>query len=376
MAEAEHLDVLVIGGGVIGLAVARAMAHGGRDVVLVERHTHLVSETSARNSQVIHAGLYYPENSLKARLSRAGNTQLYRYCAERNIANHRCGKLIVATSVQETAKLKALMAHAEKNGVEDLRFLTPDDFKRDEPELVCHAACLSPSTGVLDAHGFAQALETDLLNLGAAVVLRTTVESLGVQNDGVTVTTRDATDTETVFRARTVINAAGLAASQISSTLQSASHAARQTFYGKGHYFEYTGDVPFTQLIYPMPSTEALGIHFTRTIDGSVKFGPDFEWVETLDYAFDNRDGTRHQDFVSAIRRYWPNIKTEHLHPDMTGIRPKIAGPGAPTADFSVHDQSVHGVAGYIALYGIESPGLTASLPLADYVAALANTSH
>ena len=371
----ERLDVLVIGGGVIGLAVARALALIGREVVLVERNAHLAAETSARNSQVIHAGLYYPVASLKARLSRVGNAQLYRYCAERNVASQRCGKLIVATSPAETQNLKALMAHAQKSGIEDLRFLTAQAAAAIEPQLACDAACLSPSTGVVDTHGFANALEADLLNLGATLVLHTSVETLGLKSGGLTVASRDATGQLTEFHARTVINAAGLAASRISQTLLPNAPSIPKTYYGKGHYFEYTGHVPFSHLIYPMPAPEALGIHLTRTVDGTVKFGPDFEWNETLDYAFDGKDGARRQDFLTAIGRYWPNVEPDKLHPDMAGLRPKISGPEAPNADFAVHDQRVHGVAGYVALYGIESPGLTASLPLADYVATLADTS-
>lgn len=371
----ERLDVLVVGGGIVGLAVARSLALAGRDVVLIERNTRLAAETSARNSQVIHAGLYYPVNSLKARTSRDGNAALYRYCAERGVATQRCGKIIAATSPAEVPTLKALMTHARKNGLGDLVFLSAHDAKAMEPGLACSGACLSPSTGVIDALGFVHALEAELLALGTTVVLRTTVEAVSTAGSALTVTTREESGQTTEFQARTVINAAGLGASQISKTLLSGAHTPPKTYYGKGHYFGYTGTVPFSRLIYPMPTANALGIHLTRGIDGAVKFGPDLSWTKSLDYAFDDENGARRTRFITAIQQYWPDLETEKLHPDMTGIRPKLSPSGAPSADFTVHNHRVHGVPGYVALYGIESPGLTASLALADHVAALADTS-
>jgi len=376
----ERLDVIVIGGGAVGLAIARAFASAKRDVVVIERNPQLASETSARNSEVIHAGLYYPPGSIKARTCLTGNRHLYRYCAERNIAVNRCGKMIVATSEDEVPRLHAIMASALEIGVGDLTYLTATEAQAREPDLACVAACLSPSTGVIDSHDYIAALEADLLDFGATIALRTSVEKVSLDRDVLTLTTRNNSGQVDQLSARTLINAAGLGASHISDTLfngtmhNNKSYQAPKTYFGKGHYFDYTGASSFSHLVYPMPARHALGIHLTRGIDGSVKFGPDLSWVKTLNYAFEDQKGARRARFYAAIQRYWPNLELEKLQPGMTGIRPKIAGPGEASADFAIHDKNVHGVPGYIALYGIESPGLTASLSLADYVVTCAGT--
>lgn len=378
---AERLDVIVIGAGLVGLAIARTFSIAGRDVVVIDRNTHIASETSARNSEVIHAGLYYPPGSLKARTCVDGRRLLYRYCADRNVTVEQCGKIIVATTTAEVPALKTLMARAKANGVDDLVYLSEQEALAKEPNIACVAAFFSPSSGVINSHGFARALETDLQRSGATIVLHTTAISLKEDGDAMSLATRDPSGQDYAIRARTVINAAGHGAHHLSATLFKdrlkvhTTYRPPKPFFAKGHYFDYTGSNPFSHLIYPMPTPHALGIHLTLGIDGSAKFGPDLSWVDEPDYAFDDPDGARHQAFVDAIRLYWPDIQSDKLHPGMTGIRPKISGPGDPSADFAVHGEQTHGVPGYVALYGIESPGLTASLSLAKHVVRLADTA-
>ena len=373
----ETVDAIVIGGGILGLAAARALGSDRRNVLVLERRRKLASETSARNSEVIHAGIYYQPGSLKARACVEGKALLYQFCSDHNVPTLRCGKLIVAQTDAETAALHSLISQAKECGVADLALITKQDAATLEPEVACQAACLSPSTGVIDSHALVQALEAEVLNQGGTIVLNTTACRLKRYGNGIEVETQDQDGRPHPLRAHTVINAAGLCASTVSGTMSfEDAYLPPKTYFAKAHYYDYSGTVPFSHLIYPMPSLHALGIHFTRGVGGDNRFGPDISWSPTLNYEFEDSDGQRKQQFVDAITRYWPAVDTEKLNPGMTGFRPKLSAHGEPTADFAIHSARDHGVTGYIALYGIESPGLTSCLSLAATVAQLANSTR
>jgi L-2-hydroxyglutarate oxidase LhgO len=362
----DRLDAVVIGAGVVGLAVARALALAGREVVVLEAADAIGTETSSRNSEVIHAGIYYPPGSLKARLCVAGKHALYRYCDERGIPYRRCGKLLVATAENQRPKLDAIRRQAEANGVTDLEPLTGIEARALEPELRCVAAYLSPSTGVIDSHAFMLALQGDAESRGAMVAFKSPVTGGAVRDDGVELATGG--DEPLRVRARTVVNSGGLHAQRIAASLAGfpAAHVP-PTHYAKGNYYSLLGKSPFSRLVYPMPNEAGLGVHITIDLGGQARFGPDVEWIDAIGYDVDPR---RADGFYAAIREYWPGLADGRLAPGYSGIRPKIVGPGAPAADFVIAGPREHGVAGLVNLFGIESPGLTCSLAIGEAVLA------
>jgi len=364
----ERVDCIVVGAGVIGLAVARRLAMAGVETLLLEREATPGVHASSRNSEVIHAGIYYPPGSHKARLCVSGRRQLYRYCEEHGIAHRRCGKLLVASSSVERNALQHYADTARRNGVTDLAWLTPAEVSVIEPDVRCTAALWSPSTGILSSHEFMQALLGDLEAHGGALACR--AEAVGGRlSRGLhrVVVQQDAAFSE--FEARLLVNAAGSWAQPLALHLDGldASSVPRQHF-AKGHYFTLQGRAPFSHLIYPVASDAGLGVHVTLDLAGQVRFGPDVEWLPGIDYSFDE---SRRAAFATAIQRYYPALDEGRLQPGYTGIRSKLAGPGQPAADFCLQGPAEHGWKGLVNLYGIESPGLTASLAIADEVAAM-----
>jgi L-2-hydroxyglutarate oxidase LhgO len=364
---AEKLDCAVIGAGVVGLAIARKLAMSGREVVVLEAETEFGSHTSSRNSEVIHAGIYYPTGSLKARLCVAGRKALYRYCAEHAVNHRRIGKVIVATAETEIPGLIKYREQAEINGLDDLRMLSAAELNELEPEVICAAGFLSPSTGIIDSHGLMLAYLGDAEAAGAALALASPVVAGAVTGDGIRL---DVGGSEPMsLLCRTVVNSAGLHAQAVARTLTGMPPAAvPRTFYAIGHYYTLIGAAPFHRLVYPVARQDWLGVHVTVDLGGQVKFGPDFDWIDRVDYRFDE---SREQAFYTAIRRYYPGLKDGALQPGYTGIRPKIAGPGEPVPDWMIQGPRDHGVPGLVNLFGIESPGLTSSLAIADHVAGL-----
>ena len=363
----ERLDCLVVGAGVIGLAVARALARAGREVIVVDAAVAIGTGTSSRNSEVIHAGIYYPLGSLKARLCVTGRERLYAFCADYGIAYRRCGKLIVATRPSELPALAALAAQARANGVADLVQLSARQAHAFEPELHCAEALHSPSTGIIDSHQYMLALEGDAIAHGAAVALASPVQTGRIERDGIVVAIGGAAPLE--IHARAVVNCAGHAAQRIAAALAGfPRERVPPAYLCKGSYFGLAGRSPFRHLVYPVPEAAGLGVHLTLDLAGRARFGPDVEWVDTLDFAVDPARAAR---FYPAIRRYWPALPDNALVPDYAGVRPKLQAPGEPAHDFMIEGPRDHGVAGLANLYGIESPGLTASLAIADHVVGL-----
>jgi L-2-hydroxyglutarate oxidase LhgO len=363
---AERIDCVVIGAGVIGLAVARRLALAGREVIIVEAAGTFGSETSARNSEVIHAGIYYPAASLKARLCRSGRDRLYAYLAAHGIAHARCGKLIVAAGADEIPALRALEAQARANRVEDIRWLDRAAAQAMEPALHCQAALLSPSTGILDSHGFMLNLLGEAEAAGAVLALASPVRGGAIADDGVHLAVGGAQPVDLV--STLVVNAAGLGAHAMAGAIAGFPKACvPPLYYAKGNYFALAQRAPFTHLVYPLPDAAGLGVHYTRDLIGAGRFGPDAEWVDHVDYAVDPERAAR---FYAAIRRYWPDLRDATLAPAYAGIRPKIHPPGAPAADFVIQGPEAHGITGLVNLFGIESPGLTAALAIAEEVAA------
>lgn len=361
----ERIDCVVVGAGVIGLAVARALAHAGREVIVLESADTIGTETSSRSSEVIHAGIYYPPGSLKAWLCVAGKHALYDYCADHGVPHRKCGKLIVATAPEQITGLDKLRAQAIANGVKDLRALTADEACAMEPALHCVAALLSPSTGIIDSHAYMLALRGDAESRGAMVAFRSPVTNGAVRDDGIVLEVGGA-EPMTVL-ARAVVNSGGLHAPRVAASLAGfpAAHVP-PCRYAKGNYYSLSGRAPFSRLVYPMPNQAGLGVHITIDLAGQARFGPDVEWIDRIDYGVDPR---RADGFYAAIREYWPGLADGRLEPGYAGIRPKIAGPGDPAADFVIQGPAEHGVPGLVNLFGIESPGLTASLAIADQVA-------
>lgn len=364
----ERVDVVVIGAGVVGLAVSRALAEAGREVVIVERHGAIGTETSSRNSEVIHAGLPYRPGGLRARLAVKGRDALYRFCVARGVAFARCGKLVIANGEDEVARIRGLVENAEKNGVGDLRVVPQKEARRLEPGLRCDAAILSPSSGVVDSHGLMVALLGDAENAGAVLALNSEVLSGRLVENGVALRIKSA---QTVsLNAKLVVNCAGLSADRVARSIAGVPEkSVPRLYYGKGQYFSYAGKAPFSRLIYPLPAPHSLGVHYTRDLGGQAKLGPDIVFIDS--HTDTRVDATRRDAFAAAARKFWPDLAPERLNPDYAGIRPKIAGPGKE-GDFRIDGPETHGAKGYIGLYGIESPGLTACLAIADEVAALA----
>lgn len=365
----EQVDCLVVGAGVVGLAVARALARAGREVVVLESEAAIGTGISSRNSEVIHAGIYYPKDSLMARLCVAGRRRLYAFCAEHGVTAQRCGKLIVATSPAEAGQLTAIRARAEANGVEDLRLLSAAEAEAMEPALRCHGALWSPVTGIVDSHGFMLALQGDAEAAGAVFALRSPFAAARVVAGGFEVTT--AGEGAMRLRCRALINSAGLHAPAVAARIAglAAAHVP-QLFLAKGNYYALAGRAPFSRLVYPVPVEGGLGVHLTLDLGGQARFGPDVEWIDTIDRALDYTvDPRRADSFYAAVRRYWPGLPDDSLQPAYCGIRPKLSGRGAAQRDFLVQDAGVHGVPGLVNLFGIESPGLTSSLALGDLVA-------
>ncbi len=364
----ERVDALVIGAGVIGLAVARELALAGHEVIVVDRAEGIGTGTSSRNSEVIHAGLYYPRASLKAQLCVEGREALYRYCEAHAIAHRRCGKLVVAVSRDEVPALEALQAQARANGVHDAVLIDGAAARALEPALNAVAALHSPSTGIVDSHGFMLALQGQAEDHGAMFAFHSPFEAATVSADGFDARIGGAEPMR--LSARVLINAAGLHASAVASRIDGldARHVPR-TCWCKGHYFSLTGRAPFSRLVYPMHNRAGLGVHFTLDLGGQGRFGPDVDWLPDdaglEDYSV---DPTRARGFARDIRRYWPALRDDALAPAYSGIRPKLVGPGEAAADFRIDGPAQHGVPGLVNLFGIESPGLTASLALARSV--------
>ncbi len=367
----QKLDCIVIGAGVVGIAVARALALAGRGVVVLEAAGAIGTQTSSRNSEVIHAGIYYPSDSLKARFCVAGKEMLYRFCAERGVPHRRSGKLIVATEPGQIATLENIRAQAAANGAGDLRLLSAREANALEPDLHCVAALLSPSTGIIDSHACMLALQAEAEAHGAVFVFHTPVDSGTVRGEGIELALGGSDPTRVL--ARTVINSAGLHAPRLAAAIAGMPAAGIPPgYFAKGNYFALRGRSPFRHLIYPVPEAAGLGVHLTLDLGGQARFGPDVEWVDALDYDVDPR---RADGFYAAIRAYWPGLRDGALVPAYAGIRPKIQAPHEPAKDFLISGPADHGVPGLIHLFGIESPGLTASPAIADHVASLLATS-
>ena len=362
----EEVETIVIGAGVVGLAVARELAMAGREVLVLEAEAAIGTVTSSRNSEVIHAGIYYPPGSLMARLCVQGRRLLYAFCDAHGVAYRRCGKLIVATDAAEAERLPGIAARAADNGVA-LALLRGAEARALEPALACCGALLSPETGILDSHGFMLALRGDAEAAGAMVALQAPVTGGSVVGGGLVVTAG-----EMLLSCRWLVNAAGLEAPAVAARLGVPAAHVPERWYAKGNYFSLGGSAggraPFSRLIYPVPVPGGLGTHLTLDLAGQARFGPDVEWVDTPTYDVDPARGA---GFVQAIRRYWPGLPDGALMPGYAGVRPKIVPPGAAAQDFRIEGPAVHGVPGLINLFGIESPGLTASLGISGHVQAL-----
>ncbi len=360
----EHVECVVIGAGVVGLAVARELAMAGREVIVLEAAESIGTHTSSRNSEVIHAGLYYPQGSLKARLCVEGKQRLYAYCAERGIAHERIGKIVVAADESEISAVQSYVAKAQANGVTDLEWLSAEQLHVLEPEVRCVAGFLSPSTGIIDSHALMLALQGDAENHGAAVVFHSPVQSGEVRADRIVLEVAGADPMTLTCSA--VVNSAGLFAPDVARSIRGIPPASiPPKYFAKAHYYTLSGRSPFHRLVYPVATNAFLGVHVTLDLGGQARFGPDVEWIDAVDYSFDH---SREPLFYEAIRRYYPGLKDGALQPGYTGIRPKISGPREPAADFLIQGPEAHGVPGLINLYGIESPGLTASMPIGEHV--------
>jgi L-2-hydroxyglutarate oxidase LhgO len=360
----EQIDCVIVGAGVIGLAIARAVAQSGREVLVLEAAEGIGTETSSRNSEVIHAGIYYKAGSLMAQHCVAGRRMLYDYCRDRGVPFDNCGKLIVATDADEATRLEAIKQRAEANGVEGMRLLSQSEARAMEPALACTAALFSPTTGIIDSHNYMLALQGEAEAAGAMFVFHSPVISGEVTDGGIVLSVGGAEPTSLLCK--TLINTAGLHAPALARSIAGIPRQTIPTaYYAKGNYFTLSGRNPFSRLIYPAPVPGGLGVHLTIDLGGQARFGPDVEWVDRIDYRV---DPSRSESFYAAIRRYWPDLPDGALQPGYSGIRPKIVPPEIASQDFVIQGPAVHGVAGLIALYGIESPGLTASLSLAAHV--------
>ena len=360
----DRVHSIVIGAGVVGLAIARALARDGREVLLLEAAESFGTETSARNSEVVHAGIYYSAGSLKAQLCVAGRRLLYAYCAEHGVPVRNCGKFIVGTRPEHEARLAGILERARANGVEDIDWIDGESARKAEPGLRCLAALTSRSTGIVDSHAFMLALLGDLENAGGALATHAPVLRVARDASGWIVHT-GGTEAYDVG-CDTLINAAGLHAQAVAATIEDLAPArVPRRWLARGCYFALSGRAPFTRLIYPVPVDGGLGVHLTLDMGGQAKFGPDVEWIERIDYTVDPR---RADSFYAEIREYWPALSDGALQPAYAGIRPKLSGPGEPPADFAIQGPETHGLAGLVNLYGIESPGLTSALAIGERV--------
>src|ERR1700742_2018925 len=364
----DKVDCVVVGAGVVGLAVARRLAMAGREVIVLEAAEGIGTVTSSRNSEVIHAGIYYKAASLMARMCVAGKHALYRYCNEHGVPHRNCGKLIVATTPAETEKLASIREHAQANGVLDMKVLSGEEARALEPALNCDAALLSPSTGIIDSHAYMLALRGDAEEAGAAFAFHTPL--LRAKASAGNFELDAGGEAPMTLQCELLVNAAGLDAPATAHRIDGMPiELIPQAYLAKGNYFSCSARAPFSRLIYPVPEPGGLGVHLTLDMAGQARFGPDVEWVESIDYAV---NPVRAERFYPAIRRYWPTLPDGALMPSYSGIRPKIVPPAVATQDFLIQGPADHGVAGLINLFGIESPGLTSSLAIADYVGELA----
>ncbi len=360
----DSVECVVVGAGVVGLAVARSLARAGREVLVLEAEDAIGTHTSSRNSEVIHAGIYYRADSLMARLCVAGNAMLYAYCDERGVPHRRCGKLIVATDDEEAGRLAQIQARAEANGVPGMRQLDAAEALALEPNLSCVGALMSGSTGIIDSHAYMLSLQGELEDAGGMVALRSRLDSAEVTPDGIALHVGGPEPLHLL--ARTVVNAAGLHAPTLARRFGGLpGEAVPGEYYAKGNYFTLAGRAPFDRLIYPVPVPGGLGVHLTIDLGGQARFGPDVEWIDGIDYTVDPR---RADVFYDAVRRYWPGLRDGALSPAYAGIRPKTVPKGAAAQDFAIDGPTAHGVPGLVNLFGIESPGLTASLALGEHV--------
>ncbi len=382
----NEVDVIVVGAGVVGLAIAARLSQQFDSVLIIDKNKHFGEETSSRNSEVIHAGIYYPKHSLKARLCVEGKHRLYEYCQQRHIPHHNIGKLIVAQSEAEVQVLQTTLEKAVANGVEDCRWVSATELKHREPALAAHSALLSPSTGIVDAHSLMQSLLAEAESNGAWLVAQTHMTHAEPTNNGLTVTMNSQGEAMRLG-CRYLINSAGLHAVNVAHSIEGLNKQSIPTLHlCRGHYFAYQGKSPFSQLIYPVPDPQGigLGIHGTLDLGHQLRFGPDTQYIEQIDYAFPDIQGptsgaisaysnelppTLKDQFVAAIRRYFPSLDPLKLSPAYAGIRPKLQGPHDSVQDFMIQNNKDHGLNGLINLFGIESPGLTASLAIAEYVA-------
>ena len=360
----DEVEAVVVGAGVVGLAAARALALAGHEVIVLERAYTIGFETSSRNSEVIHGGLYYPAGSLKARACVEGRERLYAYCREHHVPHAQLGKLVVASTEAEIPGVDRIATAARGNGVDNLIWLGAEEAQRMEPELRCVAALLSPSTGIIDSHALMLAYQGDAEAAGAMVAFQTPVLGGRVRGDGFELDIGG--EEPTAIRCRMLVNSAGLHAPALARSIAGIPpETIPPAYFCRGVYFTLAGRTPFQRLIYPVPEPGGLGVHITLDLAGQARFGPDVEWIGEVDYTVDARRGDL---FYAAIRRYWPALRDGALQPGYAGIRPKISGPTEPAADFVVQGAAEHGIPGLVNLFGIESPGLTASLPLADEV--------
>lgn len=365
----DKVECVIIGAGVVGLAIARRLALAGREVVVLEAAEGIGTVTSSRNSEVIHAGIYYKAGSRMARMCVAGKQALYRYCADHGIPYRNCGKLIVATSAKDTERLQSIRAHAETNGV-DLQLLSGAAARELEPALACEAALLSPSTGIIDSHGYMLALRGDAEMAGAAFAFHTPLLHARAKEGRIELDAGGAAPM--TLECALLINSAGLMAPAVARDIEGMPpELVPPAYLAKGNYFSCSTKAPFSRLIYPVPEPGGLGVHLTLDMAGQARFGPDVEWVDHIDYAV---DPARAERFYPAIRKYWPALPDGALMPSYSGMRPKIVPPAVAVQDFVIQGPRDHGVAGLINLFGIESPGLTSSLAIADYVSELTAT--
>ncbi|MEW6982463.1 NAD(P)/FAD-dependent oxidoreductase [Colwelliaceae bacterium 6471] len=361
----EFVNAVIVGAGVVGLATAAALSKRLSNIIIIEKNDSFGEETSSRNSEVIHAGLYYPENSLKAKLCVQGKHKLYQYCQQQHIPHQKIGKLLVGHNQEEAAYLENLILVAAKNDVDDLTWLSQREIAHFSRELSATSALLSPSTGIIDSHAYMQSLLGEAEHNGALFIAKTVMVSAESVDDGF-ILTIDSLGEISELKCRYLINCAGLHSEQVANNITGLStEFIPQLHWCRGHYFSYSGKSPFSKLIYPVPEANGLGIHASLDMGGQLKFGPDTEYVDELSYEFSANVKTK---FVQAIKRYFPNLDTERLQPAYAGIRPKLQGPNDPFKDFVIQNETVHGLTGLINLFGIDSPGLTSSLAIADYV--------